>query len=196
VIATAAFISFRWPGQWLDVALGNEREKVAALAAMRAPESPAPVPARERSTDTPARVFNDAALADVVARAVATRPEWSQLTITLPTGGADVVRVAVAEGNTYRPDLRWTLTMDRESAALQDATGYADLSAARKIRAWVRFGHTGEVFGITGQIIATLASAVGVLLVWTGFALAWRRWNSWRARRRRAGLRQNVLVDG
>lgn len=184
VIASAAFISFRWPGQWLDVALGNEREKVAAREAMRAPDA-APAAPRERASDAPVRVFDDAALAEIVARAADDRPEWAQLTITLPTGNANVVRVAVAEGNTYRPDLRWTLTMDRESAALQESTGYADLSAARKIRAWVRFGHTGEVFGITGQIIATLASAVGVLLVWTGFTLAWRRFAQWRKRRRR-----------
>ncbi len=185
VIASAAFISFRWPGQWLDVALGNEREKVAAREALRAADAPLSAPTRARASDAPRQQFDDAALALLVERAVATRPEWAQLTITLPSGNADAVRVAVAEGNTYRPDLRWTLTMHRESAVIQESTGYADLSLARKIRAWVRFGHTGEVFGITGQIIATLASAVGVLLVWTGFALAWRRLVQWRKRRRR-----------
>ena len=188
VIASAAFISFRWPGQWLDVALGNERERAVAREAMRATEATPAAASRERSSDTPARQFDDAAFALLVNQAITAHPNWTQLTITLPTGNADVVRVAVAEGNTYRPDLRWTLTMDRESAALQESTGYADLSPARKIRSWVRFGHTGEVFGITGQIIATLASAVGVLLVWTGFMLAWRRWNSWRARRRRVAV--------
>ncbi|HRN53385.1 MAG TPA: PepSY domain-containing protein, partial [Gemmatimonadaceae bacterium] len=85
-------------------------------------------------------------------------------------------------------DLRWTLGLDRASAVVATASGYDDLSAARKIRAWVRFGHTGEVFGIPGQILATIASAVGVLLVWTGFALAWRRWLNWLRRRRRRSV--------
>lgn len=187
VVATAAFISFRWPGQYLDLALGNEAERVAAreaLAATGAPSSPtAPAP-RERVAP-PARAFDDATLAALVAQAASVRPEWDQLTITMPQRTAPVVRVAVAEGNTYRPDLRWTLTMDRETAALKESTGYAELSPARKIRAWVRFGHTGEVFGIAGQIIATLASAVGVILVWTGFTLAWRRLVQWLKRRRR-----------
>src|SRR5690606_37733709 len=108
--------------------------------------------------------------------------------ITLPDARANVTRIAVAEGNTYRPDLRWTLDVDRASAAVATSSGYDDLSAARKIRAWVRFGHTGEVFGIPGQILATIASAVGVLLVWTGFALAWRRMVSWLRRRRRRSV--------
>lgn len=31
------------------------------------------------------------------------------------------------------------------------------------------------MYGIPGQIVAAVASAAGVLLVWTGFAMAWRR---------------------
>jgi hypothetical protein len=48
----------------------------------------------------------------------------------------------------------------------------------------LRFAHTGEVAGIVGQTVAGLASAGGALLVWTGLALAWRRFRSWSARRR------------
>jgi uncharacterized iron-regulated membrane protein len=102
----------------------------------------------------------------------------------------------VAEGNTYRPDLRWTLDIDRANAVVAKSSGYEDLSTARQLRAWVRYGHTGEVFGIPGQILATIASAVGVLLVWTGFALAWRRMVSWlRARRRRSVPAVTALPD-
>lgn len=185
IIASGAFISFRWPGQYLDLALGDAKEKDAARAALAAPpviatvagtsaaSAPAvsaPAPGNERITRA-----DDAMLASYVAAAASARPDWAQLTVTMPDARANVVRVAVAEGNTYRPDLRWTLELNRASAQVASSAGYEDLSVARKIRAWVRFGHTGEVFGIAGQLLATIASAVGVLLVWTGFALAWRR---------------------
>jgi uncharacterized iron-regulated membrane protein len=46
----------------------------------------------------------------------------------------------------------------------------------------VRYLHTGEAFGVPGQLIAGLASVGGVLLVYTGYALAWRRFRAWRSR--------------
>ena len=59
----------------------------------------------------------------------------------------------------------------------------------------MRFGHTGEVFGVPGQILAGLASAGGCVLVWTGFALAWRRFTAWRARRQRGRTLPAVEED-
>jgi uncharacterized iron-regulated membrane protein len=187
IVATAAFISFRWPGQYLDLALGNEKERVAAREALNAPPPPASSGATAEPEALPRFVREgDAGLAAYVISVESARPEWNQITITMPDARSDAARIAVAEGNTYRPDLRWTVEVDRTSANLESSSGYADLSPARRIRAWVRFGHTGEVFGLWGQFLATVASAVGVLLVWTGFALAWRRWRSWLKRRQRS----------
>jgi uncharacterized iron-regulated membrane protein len=39
----------------------------------------------------------------------------------------------------------------------------------------MRFLHTGEALGWPGKLLAALASLGGAFLVWTGFALAWRR---------------------
>jgi uncharacterized iron-regulated membrane protein len=50
----------------------------------------------------------------------------------------------------------------------------------------MRFVHTGEYYGLTGQTIAGIASLGGALLVWTGLALAYRRFRAWLARDRRA----------
>jgi uncharacterized iron-regulated membrane protein len=47
---------------------------------------------------------------------------------------------------------------------------------------WMRFVHTGEYYGVLGQTIAGIASAAGILLVYTGFALALRRFVAWRKR--------------
>ncbi|MBX3174211.1 MAG: PepSY domain-containing protein [Gemmatimonadaceae bacterium] len=207
VIASGVFISFRWPGQVLDLALGSARERAEAAAALRGTtvaarggaEASVAQASQERgsiagtTTSQAAPVGARAPLERYLETARHAHPAWSQLTLTLPEGNG-AVRVAVAEGNTYRPDLRWTLELDQASATLQRSSGYTDLSTARKIRAWVRFGHTGEVFGIFGQLLATIASAVGVLLVWTGYTLAWRRWRSWRQRRRRGPVMHGAVA--
>jgi uncharacterized iron-regulated membrane protein len=123
---------------------------------------------------------------DALVRQSAQRyPEWRTLTVTVPASRDTSASIAIAEGNTFRPDLRTTLILSTGTASVLAVRDYASLSPARKIRAWTRFGHTGEVFGVTGQVIATLVSAVGVLLVWTGIALAWRRFMAWVRRRSR-----------
>jgi uncharacterized iron-regulated membrane protein len=52
---------------------------------------------------------------------------------------------------------------------------FSDLSAGRRLRSWTRFLHTGEALGLTGQALAGIACLGGCFLVYTGFALAWRR---------------------
>ena len=61
----------------------------------------------------------------------------------------------------------------------------------------LRFAHTGEVLGLPGQFVAGLVSLGGVILVYTGFALSYRRFVAWCARRRRpadAGRRGRRLA--
>jgi uncharacterized iron-regulated membrane protein len=189
IVASGVFISFRWPGQWLDRIAGSPSEKAAAIAAMNAPAEPAaavsssaPSARAERAEPEPVRV-GDAPLAAWFATATAAYPEWRQVTITLPGPRDTTASLAVAEGNTYRPDLRSTLVIDPVTASVRETRDYASLSTARQIRAWVRFGHTGEVFGIWGQIVATIVTGAGALLVWTGWALSWRRLRAWWRRR-------------
>jgi uncharacterized iron-regulated membrane protein len=42
--------------------------------------------------------------------------------------------------------------------------------------------HTGRIAGTAGQALALISAAGIIVLVWTGFAMAWRRFQSWRAR--------------
>jgi uncharacterized iron-regulated membrane protein len=51
------------------------------------------------------------------------------------------------------------------------------------MRSFMRFAHTGEVAGIVGQTIAGVASLGGCFLVYTGLALALRRFRAWLAPR-------------
>lgn len=52
---------------------------------------------------------------------------------------------------------------------------YDDFSPARKTRVWMRYLHTGQALGWGGQLIAAIACIGGCLIVYTGFALSWRR---------------------
>lgn len=100
---------------------------------------------------------------------------WERLTLTLPAPEAPQLQVEIDRGNGAQAQLRHTLSLDRQSAAIVSRRGFADVPEAQRLRGIARFLHTGEVLGFWGQTIAGLASAAAVLLVWTGLALAWRR---------------------
>jgi uncharacterized iron-regulated membrane protein len=52
---------------------------------------------------------------------------------------------------------------------------FADGSLGQRLRAFVRFGHTGEYYGFAGQAIAAFASLGACILVYTGLSLSIRR---------------------
>jgi uncharacterized iron-regulated membrane protein len=82
-------------------------------------------------------------------------------------------------GTGGQPQKRGTLTLDRSTADVVRWEPYSSLSTGRQIRTWLRFAHTGEVYGLAGQTIAGVASLGGVVLVVTGLALAARRLRAW-----------------
>lgn len=210
VIATGAFISYQWPGQWMDRLFGSEKERAAAIKAMNTPpvaegdrggrqgggavvsqpenrraESGSPEGAPRAEAQAPRAV---APLSAMFTAVVASKPDWKSLTITTAAPRDSVVQFAVAEGNTYRPDLKTQYFFDASTGAQTRITNFDSLSTSRQIRGWTRFGHTGEVFGLAGQSIATFVSVVGAILVWTGLALAWRRLVAFLKRRKRDAI--------
>ena len=68
-----------------------------------------------------------------------------------------------------------TLALNPYTGEVLRRTGYADQAAPQRVRAWTRFLHTGEALGFWGQLVAGLACLGGCFLVYTGFALSWRR---------------------
>ena len=67
------------------------------------------------------------------------------------------------------------LTLDPFTGAVLRKESFGDANLGRQVRSWTRFLHTGEALGGAGKAVAGLTSALAALLVWTGFALAWRR---------------------
>ncbi len=81
---------------------------------------------------------------------------------------------------------RSTLTVDAKTATVTKWEPYGEQNAARQIRSWFRFTHTGETGGIAGQFVGFVACIGGAFLVWTGFSLAFRRLAHWLRRRFKA----------
>jgi uncharacterized iron-regulated membrane protein len=114
--------------------------------------------------------------------AAARVPDWKTITVGLPAAGASRVVLTLDSGDGGQPDKRGSLTLDRTTGALVRWEPFASQSPGRRARTWLRFAHTGEVYGMAGQTVAGIVSAAGALLVWTGLALALRRFAQWRKR--------------
>ncbi|HEX6163934.1 MAG TPA: PepSY-associated TM helix domain-containing protein [Vicinamibacterales bacterium] len=172
VIAGAVPISFPWASNLVYRIAGDT------------PPPPAAAPARPVEKSTPAYVSHgvDAAWSAAQSRV----PEWRTMTTRLATTEKAPIVVTVDEGYGGQPQLRTTFTVDRATGDVVKAEDFSSLSSGRRARSWLRFAHTGEIYGLTGQTVAGLATAGGAFLVYTGIALALRRLSAWFKRRTHA----------
>lgn len=108
---------------------------------------------------------------------------WRSISLRLPASASAPAVFTIDEGYAGQPQKRGTLTLDRRTGDVVRWETYANLTPGRQLRTWLRFAHTGEIFGLTGQTIAGLVSLGGAFLVYTGLALALRRFFAWRKRR-------------
>jgi sulfite reductase (NADPH) flavoprotein alpha-component len=95
--------------------------------------------------------------------------------VRLPPRGDGPITLMIQEPAAPHVFARSQLQLNRSTADIVKWEPYAAASAGRKFRTWVRALHTGEAFGVVGQTVAGLASLGGCFLVWTGLAMAWRR---------------------
>ena len=111
-------------------------------------------------------------------------PAWKSITARVAVSRGESVTFTIDAGDGGQPQKRSTLTLDAASARMVKFETFASASPGRRLRSWSRFVHTGEYYGMVGQTIAGIASLAGVMLVWTGIALALRRFVAWRSRGR------------
>ena len=110
-----------------------------------------------------------------LARAEQQAPGWIMMMMRLPPRGDGPITVLIQEPTAPHIFARSQLALNRFTAKIVKWEPYAAASTGRKLRVWVRGLHTGEALGFAGQTIAGLASLGGCFLVWTGFAMTWRR---------------------
>jgi len=165
---TAAIISYRWAGNLLYTLTGNEVPQPTQSA-------PNPAPPAEQPVTVPDNIN------DLWARAAAQSPGWKSISLRLPVSKDAVF--TIDEGKSLNIFARSTLTLNAASSELVKWDAYESRNGAQQLRSWSRFTHTGESFGIIGQIVGFIACIGGAVLVYTGFALAWRRMFAWVRRR-------------
>ncbi|MEX2261468.1 MAG: PepSY-associated TM helix domain-containing protein [Bryobacteraceae bacterium] len=178
VVSTALFFSYPWANTLLYKVTGSEP-----------PAAPARRPGAAAS---PRGEWQLDGLSERWARAEQQVPVWQSISLRLPPAGDATVTFAIDESSgAARPDKRSQLTLDLNTGEVVRWEPYASHNLGRQIRLWIRWVHTGEAGGVIGQTVAGVVSAGGAVLVWTGVALAWRRFLAWRQRKR---VREEVLV--
>lgn len=173
IVASGAVISYSWAGDLVYHIAGEAPPAPAAGGAAprtqerSAPPDPASLP-----------------IARAVQTATALAPDWRSLAIRLPAAAPAPVSITIDRGTAGQPQLRGTLTADSSTGEMVRWEPFESQTRGRQWRSYLRFAHTGEVFGIAGQTIAGIASAGAVFLAWTGVSLSLRRLGAWIKRRR------------
>ncbi|MFN7542751.1 MAG: PepSY-associated TM helix domain-containing protein [Acidobacteriota bacterium] len=111
----------------------------------------------------------------------ASEPGWQAISFRFG-GPTDNFVFNIDRGDGGQPQLKSTLTVDRETLAILRHDRFSQLNTGRRVRLFSRFLHTGESLGLAGQTLAGVASAAAVLLAITGLTLSWRRFTAWRRR--------------
>ncbi|HKY21164.1 MAG TPA: PepSY-associated TM helix domain-containing protein [Vicinamibacterales bacterium] len=147
-------------------------------------QPPAAQTPRSGGGQTPPPAFQgaSASLESMVVTAEDRMAGWRTITIALPKPSARNVVLTLDAGDGGQPHKRATLTLDRHTGSVDKWEPSSTLSAARRARNWLRYAHTGEVYGLAGQTVAGVVTFGAVVLVWTGIALTLRRFLSWRKR--------------
>jgi uncharacterized iron-regulated membrane protein len=120
---------------------------------------------------------------------------WKTISLRVPTAPAMPAVFTIDQGYAGQPQKRGTLTLNRATGEVVRWETFDSLSRGRQLRSWLRFSHTGEYYGLIGQTIAGLVSAGGAVLVYTGLALALRRFLAWRKRKSAATATEAVASE-
>jgi uncharacterized iron-regulated membrane protein len=164
IISTATVFNYTWANNLVYQLAGEEPPVRGGSASVEAP-NPAPV--------------SRLPYADLVDTAKTYSEDWRTITLAIPAAEANSANLTLDEGDGGQPQKRHVLTLDVSGGEVIKWAPFTSQSAGAQARRWVRFLHTGEALGLTGQTIAGIASFAAILMVWTGLALALRRFPRW-----------------
>ncbi len=135
--------------------------------------APAVVPAVVPAGVEAPKALTPAGWPEIFASVERAMPAWRSM--NLAANPQPHMQIAITAGTEGEPHKRATLTMDRDSATITQVKRWENLEPGDRARAIMRTAHSGELGGFIGQIVAGLGCLAGVVLVYTGFALSWRR---------------------
>lgn len=163
IVASATVISFPWASNLAYRVMGDAPPVRAAAPAVVEEEAAEPAPF-------------DVAVLDAVQPELATRiPDWRMITLRVPGDVETPIEARIDQGWGGEPQKRHTVRYDAASGQEVAYEAFDDRTRGSRFRTFLRFAHTGEFFGVFGQTVAGIVTLLSVILVWTGFALAWRR---------------------
>ena len=193
VVATAIVFSYGWASDLVYLSFGEDPPGRAGPAAGPGVEAIA-TPA---ATDPDVSLRANLSLDELFEHASTQLPDWQTITLTLPDADSATAEFRIDQGNGGQPQKRHDVTLDMYTGQLTLLQPFDSQSPGRQARLWIRFLHTGEALGIVGQTVAGLVSLTSLIMVWTGFALAWRRLVTPLFGRRRLGSAPKVgVADG
>jgi uncharacterized iron-regulated membrane protein len=173
VVASGVVISYPWAGD---------------LVYRLAGETPPARSAGAASTNTTRAASPEPGSLDAIVQVAKNqRRDWRTISMRLRPSADGRMAVTIDAGRGGQPQKRGTLIVDSATAAAIKYEDFGSLSTGRRTRSWMRFAHTGEVYGRAGQTVAGLASLAGAVLVWTGIAMGLRRLAARLRRRGSAG---------
>ena len=141
--------------------------------------------AADRRPATPAATAPGDTLAPqafLLERARAQMPDWRWVTMRFPVRDGRIV-YTLDGGYPGQPQKRAQVTLSAATGDVISWNPFSSQAPAQRVRSILRYAHTGEVLGLAGQTVAGIVSLASVVLVWTGAALALRRFGAWRRRR-------------
>ncbi|WCL54350.1 PepSY-associated TM helix domain-containing protein [Gimibacter soli] len=164
ITATATVFYYEWANNLVYRLAGEEVPVRGGRAPDKAPGTEA------------AALEGGVGLSAMLATASSHRQDWTSLTLAWPKPADPLVTFTLDWGMGGEPTKKGDLLIDRASGAVAGWAGFEDKTPASKARSMVRFLHTGEALGVIGQTIAGIVSLFSAIMVWTGIALAWRKY--------------------
>jgi uncharacterized iron-regulated membrane protein len=171
IAASGVVFSYPWANDAVYAAFGEAAPARGGRTPAARGEPAAAAAGDEASLEPAARL----ALDELLVRAGAAVGDWRTMTIDLSDARAGAVAIDVDRGNGGQPQLRSRLMLDNVTGDVLAAEPFSSQSPGRRARSMLRFLHTGEALGIVGQTIAGVVSAASLVMLWTGWALAYRR---------------------
>jgi len=175
VVLSATVISYTWASNLAYRIVGETPP---------APRANQPAPASANSDKSQVDLSNN--LNSAWLRSEQQVSDWRSITMQLPASSSPQLTFNIDSGTGGQPQKRAQLVLDRNTGEVVRWEPFSSYTRGRQLRTILRFTHTGEVAGIFGQTIAGIVSTGGAVLVFTGLALAIRRFLAWIAKRLRA----------
>jgi uncharacterized iron-regulated membrane protein len=173
IVATATVFNYSWANNLVYQVYG---EQAPQRGRATVPTSEANSAEAAMNADSESEYLSLDELMLIARQATETElGEWHSIALNLPKSGAAQVEFSVNQTIGGQPQKQYTLSIDRSYGSLLSISGLSDRSPGAQTRSIIRFLHTGEVLGIWGQAVAGLVSLASLFMVWTGFALAYRR---------------------